>query len=999
MNRLILMSILAMLISYGDFAKAAPQVKSDTQPPLYEQKFETSESTEGFVILDANADNRKWTWYKSAKAMRIMYNPQKDMDDWLITPAITLEGGRKYRISVAARNNSSSNHEEFEVWLGTAATAEAMTLPVIQRTQLPANITWNSYEQYVTIPSSGTYYLGVHGVSPKNKDKLYITNIVVSAPVAEDVPASPAAYSVIPDINGAMKVAISGTAPDTTIGGNPLSSLTMAILSRDDQPIDTLTSIQPGQRFSFTDNKVEQGYHTYSVACHNANGAGRSASEKVFVGLYMPGTVTDIRISEPSHGKVHLSWTPPVKDQLGKNLGNTPLTYRIVDVLNTTQFYADDYKGTSWDSLFYTGSGQIFFRAGIFARTSSGLSQRASSPFIAIGVPYQLPYSESVPGGKAVGLLGTTNISGEAATWYLCKNGDNGISSSDSDNGYIACRQTKASTALCMTGKVDLRRAANPNLSVAVYKPAGEANSNIIELVASRPGGEWKTVLSGTVSSLCGAANHGWVPVNASLKAFNGREVQVGVRITRSNTDLTCIDAIQVTDSLSSNLTLTAIETEPTALCHTPFDIKATIANHGTSRAEGYRVEFMRSGSDSPAGVAQGPALAPGNSIPLSIRTNLGFEDCDTLVRYSARIVWENDLNPADNLSDTLTVRRRYNILPSPSGLEAHHGGKGTVRLSWQQADPASIGVMHESFEFMRSFSCTGSDGWTLIDGDRAPIGYFLNTVIPENPKGSLRSFFVLDDTYESFNHTFAAQSGHKYLASMYVSKGTNNDWVITPPLRGDAQPVSFYAKSYTPSMPESIEMLYSTATTTDTIHFRSLQKVDKVPGTWTRYEIAVPRGATRFAVRSYSKNATLLMVDDFSYLPAIPAIKGYNVYRDGQLLNSLPVEGLSYTDNSAAEGEHIYRVAAAYAEGESAPTDAALFAGSVIAPQNSNSTIFTSAGHLYIYGAEGRQVTVYTASGILCHASTPSSTLSLPLAPGLYIVSVGSHNSKILVK
>ena len=49
------------------------------------------------------------------------------MNDWLITPALALEGGKKYSFSIEVLTGSSSTAETFEIMYGTDKTPEAMT--------------------------------------------------------------------------------------------------------------------------------------------------------------------------------------------------------------------------------------------------------------------------------------------------------------------------------------------------------------------------------------------------------------------------------------------------------------------------------------------------------------------------------------------------------------------------------------------------------------------------------------------------------------------------------------------------------------------------------------------------------------------------------------------------------------------------------------------------------------------------------------------------------
>ena len=58
-----------------------------------------------FTVIDVKGDGTIWAW--SAKSARISYG-DGDMDDWLIMPAMQLEGGKAYKFEFDVRGNSSS---------------------------------------------------------------------------------------------------------------------------------------------------------------------------------------------------------------------------------------------------------------------------------------------------------------------------------------------------------------------------------------------------------------------------------------------------------------------------------------------------------------------------------------------------------------------------------------------------------------------------------------------------------------------------------------------------------------------------------------------------------------------------------------------------------------------------------------------------------------------------------------------------------------------------
>ena len=156
----------------------------------YGNSFATQEEFETLLTINGNNDEKVWEFYAGVgyNFARCNYNSTLDMDDWLVTPGFELEAGHRYIISFKAFSSGSQYPEKIEALLGTDRTAEAMTIPVIE----PTVVDWDedgikAVGAYFTPETSGTYYLGLHGISEPDKNWLAVTDIRVSSPDAEIV--------------------------------------------------------------------------------------------------------------------------------------------------------------------------------------------------------------------------------------------------------------------------------------------------------------------------------------------------------------------------------------------------------------------------------------------------------------------------------------------------------------------------------------------------------------------------------------------------------------------------------------------------------------------------------------------------------------------------------------------------------------------------------------------------------------------------------------------
>lgn len=134
-----------------------------------------------WTVIDQNATESPNSWaYGAADAI---YSEDKDhaANDWLISPAVQLEGGVTYAIDyyLVQKSFFFSDKQKYEITVGMAPTVEA------QVTQLAIDESFSSKlytKQTVkfTPSESGTYYLGVHLFSDKYQGDCGFQKFVVS---------------------------------------------------------------------------------------------------------------------------------------------------------------------------------------------------------------------------------------------------------------------------------------------------------------------------------------------------------------------------------------------------------------------------------------------------------------------------------------------------------------------------------------------------------------------------------------------------------------------------------------------------------------------------------------------------------------------------------------------------------------------------------------------------------------------------------------------------
>lgn len=975
----------------------------------YSESFDTADAFELYTVIDANNDGKTWTYNATEKAVRAAYNSKNEMDDWLITPGIKLEAGKTYRIAADLRNHSANSYpEKFEIKIGNAPEASAMTTTLVPLTQINGKV-WTTFDEYFTPTTTGTYNIGIHGVSDKNMFYLWADNITVSAPIDGGAPDAVTALEATADQTGALKAVISGKAPTKTLNGSTLSSISSIIISRDGTPVKTLTGIQPGGNFSYTDAEVPtNGNHTWQVVCTNDKGQGKKAEISTFVGFDKPSPVTNVTTTETSNGKVHITWTAPTTDINGKPLGSTPITYKLVKASATTTVYADNLSATSFDMDVVT-EGQEFFQVGVFAVTAIGTSTGTAGPFMAVGFPYTLPYYESFAEKSLSSILGLQKVAGDGATWTINKDGDLGINSADNDGGFMSGKMSNLNDAgMVFTGKIDLTTAAKPVFKFHTYniisEKDGELKYDINEIdVKIREVGteEWTVLKHGTVNELCNGDTGVWKPVQVSLDAYKGKKVQVGIQGTCKYYVYVMIDKLQVCENLDHNLGVSGITAPENVKPNEEFAINVEVENRGSKNSEAYSVEFYRDNATTPFKTIEGLAIAPGAIATFSAPVKLTFADEDAQATYKAVVKYSKDENAADNTSDVVTVKRQYSSKPGPQQLEASVSSGSTV-LKWkapsaQSTERMASGNLYD-LESYESWNNTGIDGWQFIDMDKKPRGGFEGLEIPNNAVQSLGSWFVFEQG-GNFNESFKAHSGTKFFASLFNYDASQvDDWLISPALSGSAQTLTFWAKSYSKNYLEDMEVLTS-STNANTESFTSAKVVKSVPADWTEYTIQLPAGTKYFAIRNNGTDKFLLMVDDLTFETVPDVVVGYNVYRDNVKINSelIPATQTTYTDANVTD-KHTYHVTAVYQSGEeSAPSNGATTNG--VAGIEAGVSVVAGQGFIAISGAEGKQVSIIGINGITFFNAVPENEVRVEVAPGVYMVRVANGTMKLVVK
>lgn len=981
------------------------------------ETFSSAGSFAAFTVIDANNDGKTWEYNSTNSYLRISYNSDIDMDDWLITPEFSLREGEVCLFQLDAA--STFGAEAFEVFAGTAATVEAMTLEVIPRTVV-RNSAMTTFSGEFTAPADGSYRIGIHGCSPADQLYLNIDNLQIKMGVSPSSPEAVRNLTLTPDPEGLDKVTVAGILPALNAGGETLGSIDMLEILCDNAPAGSVTEgLTPGEPFTFVHENAPLGRHTYTVAAYCGNFRGRETKAEVFTGPDVPSTVRNPKIGEFTPGQVTLQWEAPEKDVNGKPLNPALVTYKVVtfSIMENSLFVEEDIpeaEALSATTFTHTavspGQGQAFTAYGVYAITPAGRSARVTTPLFPVGESYEAPFAESFDQGKAWSLFRSETIRNyqTVPVWAPFADSTSDIRSRDGGNGFLAMiGEHDDDCARFYSGKISLAGLTRPNLSLYLYNFSTGSDSRDLDMleiyVSDGTGFTLRKEL--TIGEL---PYKGWNRVHVDLQEYAGRTVQIAMQGTVKTHMLIPVDCIAVEELADCSVEAVAVTLPDGVTAGRPFELTVSVENKGALPVAGYTVNLYRNGEFLTS--ATGPETAPCSIAEIPFTDIIGVMQPYDVV-YTAEVTASGDADLSDNITPEASMTASAPRHPSPCALTGKQNPDGSLTLSWQGPDFSSAAPdpVTDDFENYESFSTGTAGEWIFTDNDGKQVGK-LDLVIPNVTfEGSVQSFWVMDATLQGANALYAARSGNRYLAQIFNHDNSAcDDWAISPPLYEGGQTIGFHAKSYSsyPTLAEQFELLYSTGST-DISDFILLESVTGVPNAWTCYEFTLPEGAARFAIRCTSEGCYMLFVDDVTYLPASGTVAleliGYNIYRDGLRINSEPVSATTFTDTDAPSGTRRYAVSALFDKGESAPSEEFVdgvdgLSSAVAAPTAVRVT--ASKGEITVTGAYGMHLAVHSADGRTIRTiSECGASERIEAAPGIYIVKAGESAWKVSVR
>lgn len=248
---------------------SAVGVSAQSKTVPYESTMYGADS--GWTVI--NVDETTATWVDdgySGDFKGTSYTEGKEIDlwkevgdDWLISPAITLEAGKEYK--VAFWSDVTSGYDHLTLSWADSNTLESLSAETAMLYEYKTE-TWDWTRTAVVIKPtvSGDYYFGFHAFNETGKNYIRLTGFSIKENVF--VPGAPTDLAVTPDLNGALEATLTWKLPVADADGVALpadATFNKVEIYRDGTKVADL----PGDAVSFVDKDgLTAGKHTYGVA-------------------------------------------------------------------------------------------------------------------------------------------------------------------------------------------------------------------------------------------------------------------------------------------------------------------------------------------------------------------------------------------------------------------------------------------------------------------------------------------------------------------------------------------------------------------------------------------------------------------------------------------------------------------------------------------------------------------------------------------------------------
>lgn len=988
-------------VSHGNtsFAATTNKVSAGQYLPLpYTNDFSGPSSLDGYTIIDNDTPGTIKTWQWNNFYGRINTNYGQG-DDWIITPDFSLTSDKVYalRYDVEGAGNLRTT-----VGQGKTADAQDNVLDDVRSYKTKSNTDYETKEYYFRPAESGKYNFGLYNYNLQENDHWAVDNLSVKEIAASTAPDKVRSLTFTPDAKGALGGTISFKLPATDIAGNSLTKLSKVVVydlvSGKEQA--SLTNVAPGAEASVK-VKAVQGFNSYKVVAVNDNGEGWPVVLQKFVGIDVPQTVKNLKLSwGEDRNVINMSWTAPEEGVNGGYVDPSAYTYTIYKYTDKTyppySKLAETTGETSVElSLQDIPEKQDQYIIGLTASNAAGESDYVRAGIV-LGKPYDLPLAEPFD-AKGIEHSPWLVMAGKNQQAWTVDQGyyNDKIQPENDDNLQLILHNTGSAdgSSRFISPIIDFTNAKNPVLSVWLHHSEAMPEGAYATVDASIDGSRNYIAVSDTVRL---TGNNGWTEHIFDLSKLKGKKAQIALDAYMPDPATRIFaDNWTIREASGNDLAIESISQPYMPVVGDTADIAVTVTNRGLQTADNYSVMFTLNGNVVDEKEAA-EALAPGKSARFHF--TLPVDAATSEFVYSAELVYDDD-NKDNNSSSEVELSPRQIALNAPSSLVL----TGNDALSWTAPEATDGREVLLDFEDQPAFKLNDIDGWKTVDRDGNLTTTFVQYYGNYWPYANKPLAWMTWSNREAGCPTAAmwqAYEGEKCIitfgnygadAEGRPSTKPDDDWFISPEVKGGT---SFSFMTSTNGATSTLEVLTSS---TDDKPESFTHKVTNVSfdavSTWKKVEATLPEDARYVAIHTTNTDFGI-MIDNIAYTEAkAPVLKGYKVYRDNV------GESFTVTPAATATANGSYAVSAVYNLGESALSNTVSVTTGIANATAGKASVAGGKGVITIKGVQGEHVNVYNVGGSRAASLTAAATQDVHVAAGVYLVKVGDKTFKVLVK
>ena len=952
--------------------------------PPFSESFE--EGLGGFTAYDANNDGNKIKanlnfggGYNYSKGIYYVGTPDSGADDWLFTPALILKAGMVYELSYMYRIPDSGKTYNVEWKAGTVPETAAMVTSVAAQTEY--GYTSGSFEKVtrkITVPSDGDWYLGLHLTGVADQGTFYFDEFKVSEGIGASMPEAPSVSGPSFTVQGdKLTASLDIRLPTNTVGGSSLGTSPVAvnILRSDNETAATVSAI-PGATVVYTDVDASTQRVTYTVTCTAGGVEGVAAKADSAPTFGTPKKPGGFKTTQQDN-VFTLSWDA-VTEATSATALFFPAGVRYTVKCGSTTIADRIDKTTVTHTAEIPEEGQSAFSFSVTALLGNNQSEAYVSPTYLVGKPLEGEFRESFS-NYSYDNSGWT-VEGDTKNKWMPSAGNSypAINPQDNDNGCLSFAHDAGKELKLYSPLLDLSSIVNPILKFWVYIQPDAYSEPYIQPGFISGGTE---IFIGEPVSLKSGEKEGWTEFSYDIpeSALTGNTQLILKGTGAGSYNKIFLDNITILSYLDHNLAISGTPTAYSVEIGEEITIPVTVTNKGVNSESDYTVILYA--DDNEVSATEGVRLAPGGETVLALPFTALPKYAGKDVFLRATLDMDNDMDATDNVTE-FAVAVAINDLAVATGLTAESTQSG-VNLSWTapevSPDPVTSPVT-ESFETWENGTTEPLNGWVFIDADGIAQKGLDN--FNSNSKFAAMVIGNFSGNY-SWDPSVTAYNGEKCLAMTpsYSYGGTTDNWIVSPMIKGGSEIRFFTRTSYSYSATNTFEILWSDGST-EPEGFQNLASKIATNGDWAECVYELPAAAKRFAIHfNGSMSGDALLFDAFSFTAMTePAVHtGYNIYRNHELIVTLPAGTTAHSDTEATDGvENTYHVTCLYDKGESS------YSNAVTGTRGLNTGIDT------IEDVTDTKTEFYSLQGV---------RIAVPAKGDVVIVRKGSGSSRTVIK